>query len=246
MSRLLAYLAVLVSAASVTATGVERGNAVEQAPPSQPVMGQSTSQGCFKSNSATFSQLSKDNVFVSVGSCVDLCVKNDKDVAILHLSHCYCADTYPPKASIVNDSECDYACPGYAVDACGGTEAYSVFNTGHNVDVEYDEKAPISTVQSTAIPNTSEPASSSSQSTTESLGDINVSTPIPTPSGPSISTSPNSSTSKPSNSTTETIAETQQPASTASPTTVAHSNTGAARFSNVAIDLFKMVQALFL
>lgn len=60
---------------------------------------------------------------------------------MLHLVYCYCADTYPPRLSILEDEKCDWPCFGYSREACGSTQAYSVFNTGLKMAVESDPDA---------------------------------------------------------------------------------------------------------
>lgn len=60
---------------------------------------------------------------------------------VLHKLQCFCADTYPSRLALIDDDQCDFSCPGYILDACGGSKTYSVWNTGLEVNVEYDEDA---------------------------------------------------------------------------------------------------------
>jgi cell wall integrity and stress response component len=99
----------------------------------------------------------------------------------LHIDRCFCADIYPIRVSRVDDSHCSWPCPGYDKDACGGAWAYSVFNTGLEVDVEYegddssntaaDASASTSTIMANADPATSDP-SQCSESTLTILKDV--------------------------------------------------------------------------
>ncbi|KAF5670157.1 SLG1 [Fusarium circinatum] len=99
-----------------------------QRPTESPVLGEVTPQGCF---SALPSQADgRSDTFNSVGSCAQYCQTQKKTVAILKGVECICADIYPAKSALVDDDKCDTPCPGYAKDACGGEDAYSVFNLG--------------------------------------------------------------------------------------------------------------------
>ncbi|KAH7236738.1 uncharacterized protein BKA55DRAFT_543385 [Fusarium redolens] len=99
-----------------------------QSPAKSPVLGQVTPQGCF--NSLPSKADGRSNTFNSVGTCTNYCQKLKKTVAILKDVECICADIYPAKSALVDDDKCDTPCPGYANDACGGEDAYSVFNLG--------------------------------------------------------------------------------------------------------------------
>ncbi|KAF5970733.1 protein SLG1 [Fusarium bulbicola] len=99
-----------------------------QRPTESPVLGEVTPQGCF---SALPSQADgRSDTFNSVGSCAQYCQTQKKTVAILKGVECICADIYPAKSALVDDDKCDTPCPGYAKDACGGEDAYGVFNLG--------------------------------------------------------------------------------------------------------------------
>ncbi|KAF5605649.1 SLG1 [Fusarium pseudocircinatum] len=102
-----------------------------QSPTESPVLGLVTPQGCF---SALPSEADgRSDTFNSVGSCAKYCEEQNKTVAILKGVECICADIYPAKSAKVDDDKCDTPCPGYAKDACGGKDAYSVFNLGVNL-----------------------------------------------------------------------------------------------------------------
>ncbi|KAH7470060.1 hypothetical protein FOMA001_g14619 [Fusarium oxysporum f. sp. matthiolae] len=102
-----------------------------QRPAESPVLGEITPQGCFDSLPSQVD--GRSNTFNSVGSCADYCQKQKKTVAILKDVECICADIYPAKSALVDDDKCDTPCPGYSNDACGGEDAYSVFNLGVNL-----------------------------------------------------------------------------------------------------------------
>ncbi|RBR05150.1 hypothetical protein FVER53590_08883 [Fusarium verticillioides] len=125
-----------------------------QSPIESPVLGEVTPQGCF---SALPSEADgRSDTFNSVGSCADYCEEQNKTVAILKGVECICADIYPDKSAKVDDDKCDTPCPGYAKDACGGKDAYSVFNLGVNLlpGNEGDKRSSGSTAKSTGSTKT--------------------------------------------------------------------------------------------
>lgn len=107
-----------------------------QRPAVVPVSGRATPQGCFGSLSATAS--GERVKYACAGVCLKRCKDEGKAVMVLHMVYCYCADTYPPRLSILEDEKCNWPCPGYGLEACGSQKAYSVFNTGLEIDVESD------------------------------------------------------------------------------------------------------------
>ncbi|KAH7160416.1 hypothetical protein B0J13DRAFT_127749 [Dactylonectria estremocensis] len=119
-----------------------------QPPATAPVKGQLTSHGCY--GSLTSSANGMSSVFLSSASCWNDCQERGKSVMITHLETCFCADTYPPLLSRVDDDQCDYPCPGYAAEACGGENAYSVFNVGIELDVDNDDASVSSSITSAA------------------------------------------------------------------------------------------------
>ncbi|KAI5460113.1 hypothetical protein BGZ63DRAFT_389538 [Mariannaea sp. PMI_226] len=176
-----------------------------QSPSTQPVAGQLTSHGCYKSNSATASGTKL--TFASSGTCAQECRKTNKNVIILQGSECFCADTYPPRSSQVKDELCNYPCPGYSREACGGlgdadgsSKAFSVFNSGRDVDVDYDkassEDSSSSAPTSTSPPSKSGSTASDSTSTASASTDA-ASTAAATTANTSHATSTPSSSAKP-------------------------------------------------
>ena len=75
--------------------------------------------GCFssKGDMVAFANVNT-TTFNSLGSCVPLCKENGKTVAATHLVDCFCGTFYPPKASSVELTHCDYPCPGIDTEAC--------------------------------------------------------------------------------------------------------------------------------
>lgn len=146
----------------------------QQRPPELPKLGQISSRGCFGSLPSNSNVIPVK--YSSSGLCWYRCQKEGKFVSVLHLNKCFCADTYPPRLSLIEDDQCNYPCPGFGIEACGGLEAYSVFNTGVELDVEYDrsDKTIPSPSASTTTTCTCQPTSSPIQNPSHSiLKDIN-------------------------------------------------------------------------
>ncbi|TDZ21676.1 Cell wall integrity and stress response component 1 [Colletotrichum sidae] len=123
-----------------------------QRPSETPTTGGITSHGCYSSNSTTWAKLDVENI--SVGVCTTACQKAKKDVAVLSGEDCFCGDKYPPKNDLVDDSKCNFPCPFYKYEACGGfvseeEKYYSVYNTGIKLLVS-DESPAVSTTSTTA------------------------------------------------------------------------------------------------
>ena len=118
---------ILPIAATVVATSLEQ-------PAEDPQLGLSTVHGCYASVGEL--QLGGTNTFNTQNSCAKSCQDAGAFVAATQRSSCYCGDKYPPASALVNDSQCDYACPGYSLEACGGPSAFTVINTGIKVEVE--------------------------------------------------------------------------------------------------------------
>ncbi|KAF4334703.1 cell wall integrity and stress response component 1 [Fusarium beomiforme] len=99
-----------------------------QKPAQTPVLNQQTRQGCFKSVGNMTESFSGTDT--SSGYCFGLCKKKYNTFA-LQGSKCYCGMLYPPEDDLVDDSKCNWPCPGYGDEACGALKTYySVFNTG--------------------------------------------------------------------------------------------------------------------
>ncbi|KAL9562182.1 hypothetical protein ACKAV7_013726 [Fusarium commune] len=138
-----------------------------QSPTESPVIGEITPQGCF--NTLPSQVDGRSDTFNSVGSCANYCQKQKKTVAILKDVECICADVYPAKSALVDDEKCDTPCPGYLNDACGGEDAYSVFNLGVNLlpGNEGDKRSSGSTAELTGSTKTAVVTTATEVSTTD-------------------------------------------------------------------------------
>lgn len=140
----------------------------EQQPATSPILNQSTSQGCFNKLPADAESVKAKALYISSGFCNDACRKINKYVAITSPNGCHCADTYPPKSALVKDTQCNYPCSAYPMEACGGMDpdAYSVFNTGIELVVDNDDGKTKATITTSSITPPSTPLSSKLPSTT--------------------------------------------------------------------------------
>ncbi|KAL0939756.1 WSC domain containing protein [Colletotrichum truncatum] len=152
-SAFLAAVAFGVAAAQSSTGGIW------QRPSKLPTQNQITSHGCFNANATSWKKYPVDNL--SVGSCTGECKdKQQQEVAAINGEDCYCGNEYPPADSLVADTKCNFPCPGYNLEACGGVDLptlfYSVYNTG--IKLVVPNAQPVSTsVASTAKPTTSSP-----------------------------------------------------------------------------------------
>ncbi|KAL4816840.1 hypothetical protein BDW67DRAFT_160951 [Aspergillus spinulosporus] len=87
--------------------------------------------GCF-SSPGSFENLGT-YTFQSIGHCLNQCSEagyNIGDYAAVKETDCYCGDVDPAKDDLVDDDQCSAECPGYAPDACGGSNAWSIYAIG--------------------------------------------------------------------------------------------------------------------
>ncbi|KXH32346.1 transmembrane alpha-helix domain-containing protein [Colletotrichum simmondsii] len=110
-----------------------------------------TNHGCYNASSTTWEKYPVENI--STGSCTLECqTKQKKNVAAINGEDCYCGDSYPPKVNVVDDKKCNFPCPFYPEEACGGVEDmmyYSVFNTGLKLVVPDEDVATTTTAAAT-------------------------------------------------------------------------------------------------
>jgi cell wall integrity and stress response component len=99
-----------------------------------PILGVDTVFGCYSSIGEL--QQNGTSTFNSQGSCTTACEAIGAYVAASQVNSCYCGDKYPPASTRVDSSQCDEPCPGFAREACGGSEAFTVYNTGLKLTVE--------------------------------------------------------------------------------------------------------------
>ncbi|KAK2064381.1 hypothetical protein LY76DRAFT_69565 [Colletotrichum caudatum] len=118
-----------------------------QKPSTLPLPSALTSHGCYDQNATTWQKyIPKQGI--SSGSCNVECKEvQGKVVMALNGEDCYCGDSYPPTDAVVDDSKCNFPCPFYPAEACGGVGNdgslyYSVFNTGLKLVVPADQPAP--------------------------------------------------------------------------------------------------------
>lgn len=130
-----------------------------QKPSTAPATQALTAHGCYNQNATTWQKyIPKQGI--SSGSCNVECKEvQKKNVMALNGEDCYCGDSYPPETAVVDDSMCNFPCPFYKFEACGGVIGndlyYSVFNTGLRLVVPDD------VVASTSTSTTSRPTSTS-------------------------------------------------------------------------------------
>ncbi|UNI17814.1 hypothetical protein JDV02_004132 [Purpureocillium takamizusanense] len=115
-------------------TKVARQAKAKQSPSEFPLQGSPKSQGCYSSFGNMTLHKPVDNM--SSGSCNQACKEDEYWVSGLKGSSCYCGFALPPKADLVDDKKCNYPCPYYDLEACGGlgTGFYSTFNLGINIE----------------------------------------------------------------------------------------------------------------
>lgn len=169
MLRQLAFAAVLACGPLMAAA---QSQGVQQ-PIKPPVLGTDTVHGCYSSKGSL-----DDGVVIpynSQGKCNILCRdKLKKSVAATYSGTCYCGDEYPASSSLIAPGKCNEPCPGFGDEACGGLNAFTVYNSGLRVSVG---EAPADTTSS-AVPTTATSAPPVTSSTT-------APTPTPTPPPPS-------------------------------------------------------------
>ncbi|ETS75729.1 hypothetical protein PFICI_12673 [Pestalotiopsis fici W106-1] len=145
------------------AVAVLASSGAEETAAEDPIKGTDTVHGCYSSvGELTFNST---NAFNGQGLCSTYCRGGGFAVAASQSSDCYCGDKYPPESTLVDDSECNEPCPGFSVDACGGADTYTVYNTGEKVNVD-----------SSSDDSTSSSASASGSTTINTAASTAVST----------------------------------------------------------------------
>ncbi|KAH8669156.1 hypothetical protein BX600DRAFT_511191 [Xylariales sp. PMI_506] len=178
---------------SATVLAASSSSSLEEAAET-PIIGVDTVHGCYSSVGDL--QLNSTNTFNSQGLCTAACSEVGAYVAATHENFCYCGNTYPAASTLVDDSQCDVPCPGYDAAACGGPNAYTVYNTGLKLSVDN---------ATDSGSDSSSTASSSSSSTASSASTL--ATAAPTASG-SASNGTASTTTSASSAPTSTSAGT--------------------------------------
>ncbi|KAJ4138528.1 hypothetical protein NW768_002366 [Fusarium equiseti] len=118
----------------------------QQHPIQSAALGRISQQGCFSSIPITLGSPNSSSQN-SWDSCSKRCRDEEhKPVALVRGRFCYCADTYPPIHTLMEDERCDDPCPGFGFYACGSTrerEYYTVTNTGLELDPGYAQHQPM-------------------------------------------------------------------------------------------------------
>ncbi|KAI1293125.1 hypothetical protein F5Y03DRAFT_334774 [Xylaria venustula] len=143
----------------------------------QAVQGTDTVAGCYSSLGDM--TLDSTNEYNAQGYCAPNCRKKNKPVGATYLKDCYCGTKLPSKDDLLDDSKCNEPCPGYDPQACGGLGAYTVYNTGVQVNVAVADdttssstttSAPTSTTAAEATATLIETAPAASETTSNDSG----------------------------------------------------------------------------
>ncbi|TGJ84604.1 hypothetical protein E0Z10_g4169 [Xylaria hypoxylon] len=155
----------LLAVASFTNAATSDGKGV-QTPAEQAVYGSDTVAGCF-SSLADMELLTTDK-FNSQGFCAPRCRNNSMPVGATYLKACYCGTKLPNAKTLLKDTKCNEPCPGYDPEACGGLNAYTVYNTGVQVQVaeaELDTTSSTTTTAASSTTSTSQTSATNVQTT---------------------------------------------------------------------------------
>ncbi|KAI0965579.1 hypothetical protein F4678DRAFT_331345 [Xylaria arbuscula] len=117
----------------------------------QAVQGTDTVAGCYSSLGDM--TLDSSDEYNAQGYCAPNCRKKNKPVGATYLKNCYCGTKLPSENDLLDDSKCNEPCPGYDPQACGGLGAYTVYNTGVQVNVAVvDDGTTSSSTTTTSAP----------------------------------------------------------------------------------------------
>jgi len=150
--------------AAVLACGPMLASAAQgvQQPIKSPIPGTDTVHGCYSSKGTL-----DDGRFVKFntqGECNKICRDQlSKPVAASYATTCYCGDEYPPANTVIAPSNCNEPCPGFGQEACGGFEAFTVYNSGLRVSVGTADNVTTSSAVPSSVPTSSAPPVASSK-----------------------------------------------------------------------------------
>ncbi|KAI1432978.1 hypothetical protein GGR50DRAFT_547507 [Xylaria sp. CBS 124048] len=147
-----------------------------ETPAQSPILGTDTVAGCYSS----LGDMTKDNTnkFNTQGACAGTCRDKGLPVGATYADTCFCGTKMPNKKTLLPDSTCNEPCPGFDPQACGGLNAFTVYNTGVLFNVA-EAELPSSSVST---------SSATSTSTTQSAAETSVaSSAAPLPSSSSDS-----------------------------------------------------------
>lgn len=135
-----------------------------EVPAQQAVTGTDTVAGCFSS----LGDMKRDSFYEynAQGYCGPNCRNKGLPVGATYLKACYCGTKMPNKKTLLPDSKCNEPCPGYDIDACGGLGAYTVYNTGVQVNVAEADLDTTSSSSSSTSTSASTPTSQTSATST--------------------------------------------------------------------------------
>ncbi|KAI3325732.1 hypothetical protein HD806DRAFT_533397 [Xylariaceae sp. AK1471] len=133
-------------------------------PAGQPTIGTDVVVGCFSSLGGM--KLQTTYMFNTQSYCAPICRKNGMPVGATYARECYCGSKLPNNKTLLDDSKCNEPCPGFDTDACGGLNAYTVYNTGVQVNVAEAEDDTTSTTSASSTSTATTKASNIAESTT--------------------------------------------------------------------------------
>lgn len=115
-----------------------------------PVRGMITSQGCFTNEADMTLMADVSASLVSTGTCSQRCRKDkDEEYSVMAVSgqKCWCGSKMPQKQFKTSDDACNYPCPGYPMEPCGGIgdgeeSKFSVYNLGVEINPPVYKIAP--------------------------------------------------------------------------------------------------------
>lgn len=143
-----------------------------QSPSTAAVPDGMASQGCYNSK-ANMTNANLKSTTVSSGSCREYCLDKEFNLIALNGQNCYCGMAIPESDTMVNDNKCNYPCPAYPEEACGGIgepSYYSIFNIGLTVDPPvYHEKSSSSSSSSTSESTASSSSTEAPAATTSAI-----------------------------------------------------------------------------
>lgn len=142
-------ISALIAATAAIGDGVQK-------PAQEPESGPDTVHGCYASKGTLKS--AGTNNFQTQGECATTCRKLGKPVGATQVKECWCGDSYPPKSSLTKDKACGEPCPGYGDDACGGLNAWTVYNIGIRKQVADDPDPSTSSAKPPTEATSSAPA----------------------------------------------------------------------------------------
>ncbi|KAJ8129958.1 hypothetical protein O1611_g3673 [Lasiodiplodia mahajangana] len=135
-----------------------------EVPAQQAVTGTDTVAGCYSSLGDMI--IDSYDEYNAQGYCAPRCRDKGKPVGATYLKACFCGTKMPNSKTLVSDSKCNEPCPGYDIQACGGLNAWTVYNTGVQVNVAEADLDTTSSTTSAAPTSTSTSQTSATETPT--------------------------------------------------------------------------------